>query len=459
MKPLTLKRIADAVGGTVKNKFQYIRVNGVTTDSRKDDLTGALFVAIAGDNFDGHDFAREAVIKGAACIMAERRLDTLHPVITVPSTREALKKLAAYYRSLFDVHMVAVTGSVGKTTTKDMIAQVLSARYKTLKTEGNYNNDIGLPLSVFRLDDSYQAAVFELGMNHPGEIRQLSAIVQPTVCVITNIGVAHIENFRNREGILNAKTEIFEYMAEDGHIILNGDDDLLTTIQPQKRQIHYFGKHHNNYYSAFNIKNNGLIGVSCTVKYGDNQFKTNIPLPGSHMVDNALAAVAVGDILGLDAGSVKNGLESVRPLKMRMDVRNAPGGVTLINDVYNASPASVMAGLDVLAGVGSRKVCILGDMLELGENSLAYHRDVGAYAASKAIDAIVCVGAHSRETYNGAKNNAAPAVTCAHYEDQDALLNELESYIREGDTVLVKASRSLKFERTAEAIMNRGTNG
>jgi len=458
MKQLTLKKIADAVNGQLKTKFNSIKIDGVATDSRRDDLSGSLFTCLTGERFDGHDFVRDAIAKGAACILSEKRLDTLHPVILVPSAREALKNLAAYYRSLFDIHVVAVTGSVGKTTTKDMIAQVLSAKYKTLKTEGNFNNDIGLPLCMFRLDDSYQAAVFELGMNRPGEIRSLSKIVRPTVSVITNIGVAHIENFSTKEGILRAKTEIFEFLAEDGHIILNGDDELLKTIRTDKRQIHYFGRHHNNYYSAFNIRNNGLIGVVCTFRYGGNEFKANIPLPGGHIVDNALAAVAAGDILGLGAEGIKNGLESVRPLKMRMDVLNAPGGVTLINDVYNASPNSVMAGLDVLSGVGSRKVCILGDMLELGEASLKYHNDIGAYAAQKRIDSIVCVGALSRETYNGAKKHAAKTTECAYYADSDALLPNLDKLTEEGDTVLVKASRAMRFERVVDAMMRRGGN-
>ena len=453
MKELSLKKIAAVVGGHVKTKFGSIKVNDVVTDSRKKDISGALFVAIKGDRFDGHDFIREAVYKGAACVLSEQKLDTSHPVIKVDSTREALKKLAAYYRGLFDIHVVAITGSVGKTTTKDMIAQVLSTKYKTLKTEGNFNNEIGLPLTVFKLDDSYQAAVFELGMNHFGEIRNLSAIAQPTVCVITNIGVAHIENLHSREGILKAKSEIFESLSENGHIVLNGDDDMLRSISSDCNLIHYFGRGPDNFYSAYNIKNNGLIGVSCNIKYRNRNFKTHIPIPGQHMVDNALAATAVGDILGLDEICIKSGLESVRPPKMRMDILNAPGGITIINDAYNASPDSMKAAIDLLADVGSRKVCILGDMFELGGNSAKYHYEIGVYAAFKDMDLIICIGGHSIEIYNGAKDNKTEKTQCLYYEKQDGLAPELRSFLLEGDTVLVKASRGMAFENIVNQLM------
>jgi len=456
MRELSLYKITAAVGGKLKGKYNNIKINDVATDSRKRDLSGALFVALPGERFDGHDFVREAIYKGAACILSERELDTSHPVIIVPSTRAALLDLAAYYRSLFDLHVVAVTGSVGKTVTKDMTAQVLSTKYKTLKTEGNLNNAIGLPTTVFKLDESYQAAVFELGMSRPGEVRELGRVAQPTVAVITNIGDAHSENFDGREQILAAKAELLEHLTERGHTVLNGDDELLKAFGAGRNRTRYFGAGPGCDYTASNIKSNGLIGVSCTIKYGESQFKANIPLPGGHMVYNALAAAAAGDILGISEAGIKSGLESVRPSKMRMDILNAPNGVTVINDAYNASPASVVAGLDVLSGVESRKVCILGDMLELGEKSGALHGEIGAYAASRGIDLIICVGENSAATYGAASANAGGASRQIYFKTQDDLLAALDGLTREGDTVLVKASRGMEFEKTVAALMEGG---
>ena len=454
---LSVKKIADAVRGYAKYKHYGVKISGVATDSRADDLSGKLFIPIVGERFDGHEFIREAVYKGAVCVMSEKTLDTSHPVITVDSTRGALCDLAAYYRSSFDIQVVAITGSVGKTTTKDMVAQVLSAKYKTLKSEGNFNNEIGLPLTIFKLDDSYQAAVLEFGMNSAGEIRRLSAIARPTVGIITNIGVAHIEQLKSREGILKAKTEMFEFLSEQGHIVLNGDDDLLKTIRSDRNEIHYFGKNPDNYYNAFNIKSNGLIGVSCIIKYGGRQFKLNIPVPGEHMVENALAAVAAGDILGLSEANIKNGLESIKPLKMRMDILGAPGGKTVINDAYNANPVSMKAGIDVLADVGSRKVCVLGDMLELGHSSDAYHYEVGAYAAAKGIDLIICVGAASKHIHAGVTENIQEGISCLYYSDQERLIADINDLTCEGDTILIKASRGMQLEKTVAQLMDGGS--
>ena len=455
MRELSLGKIAGAVGGKLKNKHANIKINDVSSDSRAADLSGALFIAIEGERFDGHDFIREAVYKGAACVMSERGLDTSHPVIVVDSTRRALGDLAAYYRSLFDLHVVAVTGSVGKTITKDMTAQVLSTKYKTLKTEGNLNNEIGLPFTILRLDESYQAAVLELGTSRPGEMRNLGRIARPTVAVITNIGDAHGENFDGREGILRAKAEVLEHLNEKGHIVLNGDDALLRTVDPGKRRLRYYGTGPDVHYRAVNIVKNGLIGVSCAINYGESQFKVNIPAPGGHMVYNALAAAAVGDVLGLGEAGIKSGLESVRPSKMRMDVLNAPGGITVINDAYNASPASVAAAIEVLSGVASRKVCILGDMLELGHCSERFHGEAGEYAARAGIDLIICAGERSAETYRSALKTSGVDTECFYFEDQGSMIERLPDLTRDGDTVLVKASRGMGFEKTVDAIMDR----
>ena len=453
MKPMTLLKVAGAVGGKIKDRQEHIKISGVATDSRRDDINGALFVAIRGENFDGHDFIREAVLKGAACVMTEMPYDTAHPIIVVRSTRQALKDLAEYYMSLFNPRVVAVTGSVGKTTTKDMISQVLSTKYKTLKTEGNLNNEIGLPLTVFKLDESYQAAVFEIGMSRAGEIGALAKIIKPDVGVITNIGDSHIEHFEGRAGILNAKLEMIDHLSEDGRVILNGDDDLLKNAEIPNRKKIFYGTGPSNDYRADGININGLIGVAATIKYYENEFRINIPTPGAHMVYNALAAAAVGDILGIPADGIKNGLESARPSKMRMDIINAPRGVTVINDVYNASPASVRAGIEVLSGAGARRVCILGDMLELGEMGPGFHYDIGRYASLMQIDLIITAGDLSRETHRGAVENKNGNTEYVYFNNQDELLSEIRGLIREGDTVLVKASRGMGFEKTVAKLM------
>jgi len=451
MFPLNVQKISDIVTGrgncSHKHKTPVLKVE---TDTRHD-LTSAVFIALKGDNFDGHNFINEAFDKGAVCVISEREEDLKlkKPVVLVDSTYKALRDLAKHHIAQLKLPVVAVTGSVGKTTTKDMIASVLSTKYKTFKSEGNFNNAVGLPLEALKLDASYQAAVFELGMSAPGEIHKLAEVVMPDVCVITNVGYSHIENLGSREEILKAKMEILDFKKDTDQIILNGNDDMLITLKDKYKNIRYFGFGQDNFIRADSIREDSLWGISCFIHYDDNRFFVKIPLPGKHTLLNALAAAAVGCTLNIDPSSIKNGLENFRPSKLRMDIANAPGGITVINDTYNAAPASMMAAIDVLSVVKTRKVCVLGDMLELGQDAPRFHYDIGAYAAKKGIDIILCAGELAGYIYKGALDFISPEQETEFFMSRKELFERLNNYIKEGDTVLVKASRALKLEEVA----------
>ncbi|MDR1689462.1 MAG: UDP-N-acetylmuramoyl-tripeptide--D-alanyl-D-alanine ligase [Clostridiales bacterium] len=460
MIPLSVGKIAVAVGGRMKytRKFNKVTAAFVETDSRVY-LNGALFIALKGPVYDGHDFIDEAFSKGAVCVISEHESDLEKyadkPVICVKSTYTALKDLARDYISGFNIPIVAVTGSVGKTTTRDLIASVLSIKYKTFKTEKNFNNEIGLPLSVLKLDRDHEAAVFEMGMSNFGEIHNLAEIVRPDISVITNIGDSHMENFKSRDEILKAKTEILDYHKPNGRIILNGDDELLKTLAGKYNNIKFYGLGEGNYFYADQIREDGLWGISCSVHYSGSKFFVKIPLPGRHMVQNTLAAVAVGEALNIEASAIKNGIENFRPPKQRMDIINTQSGITVINDTYNASPASMLAAIDVLATVKTRKICVLGDMLELGKKSPEYHYLIGKHAAASGVDIIICVGEIASSIYKGAVPHLKAGQRAVFFETQDEVLKELVSFLNDGDTVLVKASRAMKLENIVEYLKQR----
>ena len=408
-------------------------INGVTTDSRGD-VAGKLFIPIVGENFNGHDYIKDALDKGAVCALTEVGSE-VGSVINVPSTRQALIDLATYSRSQFTGPVVAITGSAGKTTTKEIIASVLSQKYKTLKTQGNFNNDIGLPLTLLSRKSDHEALVLEMGMNHRGEISILSKIGRPTICMITNIGDAHIENLGSREGILQAKAEIFDGLQDGGTVILNGDDPLLTGLPA----VSHAGKTiYCRMADATFIKYHGLKGTSCRI-FGTEVY---IPLPGDHMIMNALMAFATGLELGLTPSQIAEGIKSFTPTGHRMAISEVGSGssaMTIINDTYNASPPSMKAAIDMLVNADqsdtkTRKVCIFGDMFELGDFAEEMHKDVGQYAREK-IDLLISIGELSR--HMDAEH---------HFETKESFVKEWKTILRPGDTVLIKASRGMKLE-------------
>ena len=456
MKKLTIGEIARATGARILTKEQgnieERCVTKVITDSRQA-AEGALFVPLKGEKTDGHLFIDQCFEKGAlACFSEEERLPADKGVILlVENCGQALLDAASFYRGKFEIPFVGITGSVGKTTTKDMVASVLSQKYNTLWTQGNYNNDIGVPLTLFGLEEEHEAAVIEMGMNHFGEIRRLAAAAKPDIGLISNVGVAHIEYLGSREGILQAKCEMFEHMDENGTAILNADNDMLATMEGKLAQkIVWFGVENQRDFYADGIEAVGLEQTKCTIHTPKGSVEVKIPLPGNHMVLNALSAAAAGMELGLSLEEIKAGIDNFVPTMNRMAVMKTEGGLTLLNDVYNANPVSTKASLDILSNAEGRKVAFLGFMGELGEYAPQMHKEVGAYAAEKKIDLLFCVGNFSEEMAAGAKEGGMEQVY--RYQTQEEFWENGIQLLRKGDTILLKASRSMGFEKTVEKL-------
>ena len=453
MKNLTLEHIAAACHGTYygseEKKSQCIEA--VTTDSRKVER-GCLFVPIVGARADGHKFIDQVMKQGALATLSERPLGEVDfPYIQVESSLQAVKDLAAYYLEQLQIPVVGITGSVGKTSTKEVIASVLAQKYNVLKTLGNFNNELGLPLTVFRLRDEHQIAVLEMGISHFGEMHRLAKVARPDICVITNIGQCHLEFLKDRDGILRAKTEIFDFLKEDGCIILNGDDDKLDTIEEVKgiKPI-FFGVEGQKPVYADEIESLGLSGIACTIHADGESIRVTVPIPGWHMVLNALAATAVGRALGLTMQEIKAGIEALEPVGGRFHIINH-GDIQIIDDCYNANPVSMKASLDVLRDAKGRKVAILGDMGELGENEEQMHAEVGYHAAKNKIDLLICTGKITSHMAEAAMANGGCGEVL-QVPTMEALLTCLPSLIQSGDTVLVKASHFMHFEKVVEKL-------
>lgn len=448
MKNMTLHNIAKAVGGELFHAEgrEQAEIAGVVLDSRKVEKD-FLFIATVGERVDGHSFIDSVFEKGAMCVICEKApQNPKGAYILVKDSFQALKDTAAFYREQLTCKVVGITGSVGKTSTKEFIASVLGVRYRVLKTEGNFNNEVGLPLTVLRIREDTQIAVLEMGISDFGEMHRLSRIAQPDICVITNIGQCHLENLGTRDGILKAKTEIFDYMKENGSVCLNGDDDKLITVQSVKgRKPIFFGRKITHDIYAVNCENKGLSGSRAEICRAGGSFIASIPLPGEHMIDNALAATAVAALLGLSDEEIQKGIASVEPVGGRSHIIKEDN-VTIIDDCYNANPVSMKAAIDLLAMANTRTVAILGDMFELGSNEAGLHREVGAYASEKGIDVIICVGRLSKHMYEGAGGRAY------YFSDKEALLAHLDGLLQKGDSILVKASHGMHFEELLEKI-------
>ena len=445
MKRLTVKEIAAAVGGLAG--FD-VEIDEVCTDSRA--LTpGCLFVCIAGDNFDGHSFAKTAAENGAVAVLCSRDTGCANQII-VGDTREALLKLAGYYRRLFSIPVVGVTGSVGKTTTKDMTHAVLSSKFNTLKTEGNFNNEIGLPKTLFRLDDSCEAAVIEIGMSALGEITRLSKTAAPTMGIIGNIGVSHLEKLGTRENILKAKLEITDGMDIDAPLILNGDDGRLYGAKIPGRPVYYYGID-NKFcrFKAYDIETDGE-GSAFTLDFGCGEQRVRLPVAGIHNIYNALAAFTAGFLISVEPEAAAEALSRYEPTGMRQRTKRC-ADITFIEDCYNASPDSMKAALSTLAGIRAEKrIAVLGDMLELGSVAQETHRQTGLLAAQFGIDAVFTYGPLSEETAGAARQGGLGTVES--FDDKDVLAKRLLEMIQPGDAVLVKGSRGMKLEDVLNTV-------
>lgn len=436
---LTLQEIAKACGGRLTADGE---ITSVSIDTRTV-AAGSLFIAIRGDRFDAHDFVGQAVQNGAAAVMCHKEVETTVPVIYVEDTAKALLKLSGYYRSLFpNLKLVGLTGSVGKTTTKEMVYAVLSRRYKTLKTEGNLNNEIGMPRTLLRLEADVEAAVIEMGMSNFGEISRMVAESRPEIGIITNIGVSHIEYLGSRDGILKAKLELLEGLKKGGALILNGDDDKLSAVRHEDFKLIFFGI--NNPDCAVRASDiseeNGE--TEFTVHFKDGSIRAKIPTVGVHNVYDALAAFAVGLEAGLSPEEITAGLMDYLPSGMRQRIKTVKN-MTIIEDCYNASPDSQKAALRVLSNTkANRKIAVLGDMLELGDYSETAHREVGAFAAECKLDALYTLGEQAKWIADA----AGKLKVRKSFTESEALFRALYADLGAGDAVLFKASRGMHLE-------------
>lgn len=450
MKSISFKAIAKALGSDYVGEDFYI--NGVSTDTRTIEK-GNLFVPIIGEKMDGHDYIENAIKGGATAVLTSKDMEITVPYIKVSDTLKALIDLSAYYRLLFSPLVVGVTGSVGKTSTKEMIYAALSGSKKTIKTIGNRNNEIGLPHTLFSIGETTEAAVIEMGMVNRGEIDVLTKATRPSVAVITNIGVSHIENLKTRENILLAKMEIENGLSDDGVLVLCADNDLLLSVKGKThhKTIYYGIKEKADIYAEdIQYFENETTFIICD---GKNRYEAKIPTVGEHNVLNALAAFAVCKSFGLDLAASVKALENYESSGSRQKIYKS-AGITIIEDCYNASPDSMKAALWVLKNnAAKRKIAVLGDMLELGDISAESHRLVGKLSAESA-DIVFAFGPLSKDLADSAKENGTEVY---HFTDKEDLIKSLLETIKIGDAVLFKGSRGMRMEEIIEK-MPKGEN-
>lgn len=450
MKNMTLENIAVACCGIYvgDEKLKNSVITGVEKDSRLIE-EGYLYLPFVGARVDGHDFISQVFEKGALCTLSEKDLDNPDgPYIKVESVPQALKDIAEFYRKQLDCKIIGITGSVGKTSTKEIVASVLEEKFQVLKTEGNYNNEIGMPLTILKIRDYHQIAVIEMGISGFEEMHRLSKVARPDVCVITNIGTCHLENLGDRDGVFKAKTEMFDFAADDCFVVLNGDDDKLSNVnEVNGNEPMFFGIETERDVMMISSKTIGIKGTEVRIKYFDKILDTVIPIPGFHMIYNAMAATCIGAYFKMTLGEIDNGIRNLKAIGGRNNIFTA-NGITVIDDCYNANPMSMEASLKVLSQADGRKVAILGDMFELGVNEKQLHEQVGNVVAGLDIDEIICIGNLAKEIVQTAKKGNA---NVTYFAEKDDFENKLFDYVKNGDTVLIKASNGMKFN----TIVNR----
>ena len=455
MKNMTLKEITIACKGEYQGDDHFLdqSVSSVVIDSRLVEK-GSLFVAIKGERVDGHSFIPQTIKDGALCALSEEKLeDASFPYILVPSSEKALVDLAEHYRRALKIKAVGITGSVGKTSTKEMMASVFSQKYSVQKTPGNFNNEIGLPLTIFSIREEHEVAVLEMGISKFGDMDVLSWMAKPDICVLTNIGVAHIEYLKTRDGILREKSQIFNYMNPEGKIFLNGDDDKLVTVPPYKGITPtYYGLNPDLPFYATDIVNMGLKGTTATYHTPHSTFTAHIHVPGTFMVYNALAAIAVGYSLEMTDEEIIKGIEALAPIAGRSFIIETDK-YTIIDDCYNASPPSMKSALELLEKANTRKVAILGSMFELGEEEEQMHFEVGAFAGDRDINLIVTIGALAEHINHGCKSRSHKNVI--HFHTKDEFFKQIDEILNLNDTILLKASNGMAFSEIVAIIKER----
>lgn len=472
MKNMTLGNIAAACNGAFfgNENDKKIEISGAQLDTRVIE-PGNLFFATRGERVDGHDFIQKAYELGAVCAVCEEppvfqdendsdiSYERKRPYIIVRDSLQALKDIATFYRNQLDIPFVGITGSVGKTSTKEAIAAVLSSKFNVLKTAGNFNNEIGVPLTLLSIRDSHEVAVIEMGISDFEEMDRLSAMVRPDICVITNIGLCHLENLKTQEGILKAKTEMFNHRNPKGAVILNGDDPLLSTIQEVNKTIPLrFGFSYESDMRIEKVQLLGLLGSNFNLVDSDDIIlPCHSNLPGNHVITNAACAALVARVLGLSDGEIKQGIVSQAALPGRSNIIQTEKYL-IMDDCYNANPVSMKEALDLLSLADGRKVAILGDMFELGENEKQLHEEIGSYASGKGIDILLTAGELGEHIHNstvtaigatGLRNRIIK-----HYSTRDSLMEDLFNVIEMGDSILIKASHGMHYEKIVELIKN-----
>lgn len=437
MKDMTIFSAARAAGGRVAGCGQDAPLSGGVIDSREAG-PGLMFCALPGERADGHEYMRSALEKGAACCLATHVPEGVTgPVILVDDVRSAMAKIAGACRDRLGIPVVGITGSSGKTTAKEMCAAVLSQKYNTLKTEKNFNNELGVPLTIFRIGPEHGAAVVELGINHFGEMSRLGAMAKPDIAVYTLIGRSHLEALGDLDGVLRAKGELVEHMPPDGLLIVNGDDEKLAAWRPARRKL-TFGLGEGCDVRGVGFAPRGAKGSALTVLAGERRIELFLPAYGRHLAYAALAAAAVGIELGLSDGQIAAGAADYAPVGRRARIIETPS-LTVIDDCYNANPDSVKMAIASAGALGGRLVCILGDMLELGELSEQMHREVGE--AARAAGALLLTAGERSAAMGG-----------EHFASKAELISALPRLLKRGDRVLVKASHSMAFEEISDAL-------
>lgn len=439
------------VGGESVDRMA--RVKGVVLDSRQVE-EGFVFIATVGERVDGHTFINQVFEKGAALVVCQQvPADAKGPCVKVEDSFKALTQIAACYRDQLDIKIVGITGSVGKTSTKEFVATTLSEKYSVLKTEGNFNNEIGVPLTLLRIRDEHQVAVVEMGINHFGEMTRLTNLVKPDVAVITNIGTCHLEFLKDRDGVLRAKSEILAGLRKGGALVINGDDDKLATIKDSSDyQVVRVGLDEDCIdYIARDRQSRGLLGSSVVIVASDMQVRVDIPLPGIHMIYNGLTAAAVGRLFDLSEDEIARGIAKVQATGGRSNVIKTDRFV-LIDDCYNANPSSMKAALELLATANTRKVAILGDMFELGKEELELHASVGEYAIKTGVNVLVCIGQLSKAMADAACLLTSSIQQVYYFETKEEAIDSFDDILQNGDSILIKASHGMNFASIVDLL-------
>lgn len=449
--------IVRTVKGNVVKRGNSSAYEYIDTDTRKIHKN-SMYIALKGNNFNGNDFVPEASRKGAIICIADEinfnieDVKEYTSVILVHDTKKALLDLAAYYRSLLDIKVVGITGSTGKTSTKDLTCAALSGKYKVYKTSGNFNNEIGMPLTLLNLEKKYDIAVIEMGMSNFGEIHNMAGAARPDIAIITNIGISHIENLKSRENILKAKLEITDFFTKENILIVNGDNDLLSKVKSDKFKVIKAGMGENCDLRGI-VRNIGENYTDFSVQENGKEELYHIDLPGVHNVSNSLLAIECAKNFSMSPCEIRNGLKNLKATSMRLDIVKGKK-FTVINDCYNASPDSVKAAIDVLCNIKcNRKIAVLGTMMELGCESYRAHKMVGEYAKEKGIDIIAASGKFSDAIEEGYKDENEKGVF-KYFDDYNSLIQYLFGVLHKDDAVLVKASRAMEFEKIADNLLN-----